>query len=216
MANALTYLQFSLGKLLYYVRGHDSSQITACPAFKSVHAPNMILESTECGPSGSPMLPEHTCLDEDSDGKFPNLRWTPPPDRRVEEYVLTCEDLDLPIPWLVIHHGLFFNIQPSTTSASHFDVQEQNANTKARVTNAGWIYVPNLKGSTYIGPAPPLGHGAHRYVFTIVALSDRLGFTSHEKVTKEQIKDAMFGKVAGWGQWTGVFKRPWPEPLPEW
>lgn len=170
----------------------------------------MILDSTDCGSTGSPMLPQHTCLDEESDGLFPELRWTPPPRGEVKEYVLICEDLDLPVPFLVIHHGLYFNIPPTTTTARHKDVVAQDANVKAHVTNAGWIYVPNIRGSSYIGPAPPLGHGPHRYVFTIIALDERLGFSSQEDVTKTKVKDAMVGKVIGWGQWVGVFRRPWP------
>lgn len=169
----------------------------------------MTVESPECGPSGSSMLDHHTCLDEDSDGRFPDLRWTPPVGI-VKEFVLICEDLDLPIPGLVIHHGLFFHIPPTTTSVSHADIEKQQANLHAHVTKAGWLYIPNIRGSSYIGPAPPLGHGTHRYVFTVVALKDTLPFTSHDKLSKDQLKEAMIGKVIGWGQWTGVFERPWP------
>lgn len=211
MAAVLNYLQYGLGRAFYPIRGHDSGQIIHGRAFKNYFVPNMTLESTDCGSTGSPMLPQHTCLDNESDGRFPDLRWTPPPDGEVKEYVLICEDLDLPIPFLVIHHGLFFNIPPSTTSATHADVEELKANNKAHVTNAGWTYVPNVKGTSYAGPAPPLGHGAHRYVFTIIALNERLGFSSHDKVTKQQVKDAMVDKVIGWGQWTGLFQRPWPK-----
>ncbi|RJE20604.1 Phosphatidylethanolamine-binding protein [Aspergillus sclerotialis] len=171
----------------------------------------MTLESIECGESGSSLLSHHTCLDEDSEGKFPELRWTAPPTGEVKEYALICEDLDLPIPYLVIHHGFFFNIPPSTTTACHTDIVHQEANVNAHVTNSGWVYIPNLKGTSYIGAAPPLGHGPHRYVFTIIALDSPLNLSSHDKVTKEQMKDAMIGKVMGWGQWTGVFERPWTE-----
>ena len=211
MAWILNHVQYGLGRLFYPIRGHDSRQLVLCPAFRFFPRPNMTLESVECGEIGSSLLNHHTCLDENGEGKFPELRWTPPPSGEVREYVLICEDLDLPIPYLVIHHGLFFNIPPSTTTACHTDVVRQEANLNARVTNSGWIFLPNLKGTSYIGAAPPLGHGPHRYVFTIVALDQPLSFSSHDKITKEQIKDAMVGKVTGWGQWTGVFQRPWPE-----
>lgn len=214
MATIFTYLQFGLGRLFYLIRGHDSRQFTNCRAFKYCRAPNMTLESSECGSTGSSMLDYHTFLDEDGVGKFPELRWAPPIGE-VKEYVLVCEDLDLPIPCLVIHHGLFFHIPPTTTTACHADVVKQEGNLNAHVTNSGWMYITNLRGSSYIGPAPPLGHGSHRYVFTIVALNKPLDFSSHEKITKDQIKEVMVGKVIGWGQWTGVFQRPWPVAEPE-
>ncbi|KAI9935055.1 hypothetical protein MW887_000676 [Aspergillus wentii] len=212
MAGILAYLQYALGKLFYRVRGHDAKQIIYTDAFKGLTNPNIALEATDCGPSGSVMLNDHTCLAEDGVGRFPDLRWNPPElIDDVKEYVLICEDIDLPIPGLVIHHGLFYGIPPSTTTALHSDIKEQKDNPKSRITESGWKYVPNLTGNAYIGPAPPLGHGSHRYVFTVIALNESLQFDNPDKVTRQKIKAAMVGKVIGWGQWTGSFERPWPK-----
>ncbi|KAJ5592042.1 Phosphatidylethanolamine-binding protein PEBP [Penicillium hispanicum] len=211
MAAVLHYLQFFLGRLFYPFRGHDSRQIIHIPAFNEVPKPNMTLEAVECGPSGSNMLLHHTCLAEDGVGCLPDLRWAPPQSsQQVTEYLLICEDIDLPIPFLVAHHGLFWAIPGSTTTATAADVQVKDASSKSRLTNAGWRFVPNPLGTAYGGPAAPLGHGSHRYVYTIIALDAHLEFDLPEKVTKKDIKRALVGKVIGWAQWTGVFERPWP------
>lgn len=209
-ATLMIFLRFLLGRLLYPFRGHDSRQIIYIPAFNEV-PPNMTLEASECGPSGSTMLPHHTCLAEDGIGCFPNLCWTAPEGiQPAKEYVLICEDIDLPIPFFVAHHGLFWAIPSSTTTAAAADVRVKDQDVKSRQTNAGWRFIPNPLGTAYTGPAPPLGHGSHRYVFTIIALNTPLEFEHPEKVTKSEIKRALVGRIVGWAQWTGVFERPWP------
>ncbi|KAB8269260.1 hypothetical protein BDV30DRAFT_229958 [Aspergillus minisclerotigenes] len=140
---------------------------------------------------------------------FPELSWTPPPKVQVKEYILISEDIDPPIPRFVVMHGLFYAIPPTITGVLPDDT-EQDRNTKHHITRSGWRYIPNLRGSSYIGPAPPLGHGVHRYIFTIVALSEPLRFDRSQRVSKRHIAKAMVGKVAGWGQWVGHFERPWP------
>ncbi|KAE8311765.1 hypothetical protein BDV41DRAFT_565520 [Aspergillus transmontanensis] len=140
---------------------------------------------------------------------FPELRWTPPPKVEVKEYILISEDIDPPIPCFVVLHGLFYAIPPTITGVLPDDT-EQDRNTKDHITRSGWRYVTNLRGSSYIGPAPPLGHGVHRYIFTVVALSEPLRFDRSQRVSQRQIATAMVGKVVGWGQWVGHFERPWP------
>ncbi|KAE8167979.1 hypothetical protein BDV40DRAFT_311437 [Aspergillus tamarii] len=140
---------------------------------------------------------------------FPELHWTPPPKVEVKEYILISEDIDPPIPRFVVMHGLFYAIPPKITRVLPDDT-EQDRNTKDHVTRSGWRFVPNLRGNSYIGPAPPLGHGAHRYIFTVVALSESLRFDHSQRVSQKQITKAMVGKVVGWGQWVGYFERPWP------
>lgn len=118
MASILHYIQYTLGWLFYPIRGHDSYQIIFTCAFKDLPEPNMTLDAIECGPSGSKMLLHHTCLAGDGTGCIPELQWAPPEtDQSVKEYVLICEDLDVPIPFMVLHHGLFWGIPPSATRA---------------------------------------------------------------------------------------------------
>jgi phosphatidylethanolamine-binding protein (PEBP) family uncharacterized protein len=207
----LHYLAFILGRLLYPIRGHDSRQIIHCQAFKDLPEPNMTLEAPDIGPSGS-KLPLHcTCKAEDGMGSLPELHWTVPNCREeVKEYILLCEDLDPPIPFLVVHHGLLWAIPATTTKAEAANVEPVEHAKISRLTVAGWRFVPNILGLPYVGAGAPLGHGKHRYVFTVIALNESLKFKTPEKVSKKDIKRAMTGKVIGWAQWTGIFERPWP------
>ncbi|KAJ5273701.1 hypothetical protein N7478_008826 [Penicillium angulare] len=210
MASVLDYMVYFLGRLFYPIRGHDSRQFIYCHAFKDLPKPNMTLECEECGPSGSKLLLHHTSLSEDGIGIIPELTWTPPQATEpVKEYVLICEDIDLPIPFLVVHHGLFWGIDAKHTHVSSLQtsVAKNNPGWKTR---SAWNYVPNLRGASYIGASPVLGHGTHRYVFTIIALKESLNFAHPEKVTKSDIKKAIAGKIVGWAQWTGEFEKPWP------
>ncbi|KAJ5463786.1 Phosphatidylethanolamine-binding protein PEBP [Penicillium sp. IBT 31633x] len=207
----LHYFEFIIGKLLYPIRGHDSHQVINCLAFNDLPEPNMALEAPDVGPSGSKLPLYCTCRADDGRGSLPNLRWTAPNCReRVEEYVLICEDIDPPIPFFVFHHGLLWAIPASTTKAQAVDIQPDEHAKISRLTVAGWRFVPNMLGTPYVGAGAPLGHGKHRYVFTIIALNESLKFKSPEKATKKEIKRAMTGKVIGWGQWTGVFEKLWP------
>ncbi len=205
----LHWFVFALSRLLYRIRGHDSRQIINHRAFKDQPEPNIILEAPECGQSGSPLLQNHTCLAQGSTGKMPELHWRAPSHLNIKQYVLVCEDVDAPMPFSIVTHGLFFGIPPTATKAFHDDI-EQDMNCIGRFTLAGWGFVPTMKGTSYIGAAPPLGHGVHRYIYTIIALDEPLHFDRPDKVTKSQVKKALVGKVLGWGQWTGYFERPWP------
>lgn len=214
MPGILDYVQYTLGRLLYSVRGHDAKQLTHGPAFKDIPEPNMTVEAPDCGASGSPLRDHHTCLSEDGNGNFPELHWTVPSGVEIKEQVLLCEDPDPPIPGFVINHGIFYGIPPEVNEARHEDVQIANGNGNPKhneyLTKSGWKYIPTMKGTSWIGAAAPLGHGVHRYMFTVVALKEKLELYGTE-VNKQKLKDAMVGKVVGWGQWIGVFERPWPK-----
>ncbi|KAL4920754.1 phosphatidylethanolamine-binding protein [Aspergillus aurantiobrunneus] len=209
MSVIVDWIIFVLSKLLFRIRGHDSRQIINHPAFGDHPEPNIILEAPECGRSGSPLLAIHTSLADCKVGRLPELRWKAPSRLDVKQYVLVCEDLDAPIPFCVVTHGLFFGIPPTASAAFPDDI-EQDKNCIGRFTLAGWGFVPNMKGTPYIGAAAPLGHGVHRYIYTIIALKEPLYFDRPDKVTKRQVKKALVGKVVGWGQWIGLFERPWP------
>ena len=171
----------------------------------------MTLESPEAGPSGS-KLPLHcTCKAVDGKSCLPELLWTAPDSREeTKEYILFCEDLDPPIPFHVFHHCLLWAIPASTTKAEAANVHPEEYAKISRLTVAGWRFVPTLLGLPYVGAGATLGHGKHRYAFTIIALKESLKVKAPEKATKNDIKRAMTGKVIGWAQWTGTFEKPWP------
>lgn len=55
-----------------------------------------------------------------------------------------------------------------------------------------------------------MGHGPHRYFYQLVALKEAVDVEKlGGKVTKDGLGAAIVGKVAGWGQWIGVYERKW-------
>ena len=217
MARIVDYIVYLLARLLYRVRGHDAKFLLKSPAFKAITGQNMTLEAPECGPSGSSLPLQYSAAAKDGNGIFPDLRWTPPSTGagQVKEQVLLCEDPDPPIPGLLIDHGIFYAIPPDVHNARNDDItpKESSDATDAgteHVTQAGWKYIPTMRGTSWIPAGAPLGHGPHRYVFTVIALNEKLDFDGPE-VNKEKLKEAIHGKVLGWGQWIGIFERPWPE-----
>ena len=225
MARILDYAEYSLGTLLYSVRGHDNKRIIKTPAFKNIPEPNMTVEVPDCGPSGSQLLDEHTCIAPDGNVRFPNIRWTSPCGKAadaemVKEQILLCEDPDTPIPGVLIDHGIFYRIPPQVHEAGYDQIAAHdsavpgsitNPNAESHVTRAGWKYIPTHRGTSWIGAGAPLGHGVHRYTFTVIALNEQLEFGHAVSVTKQDLEKAIVGKVVGWGQWVGTFERPWPK-----
>ncbi len=58
----------------------------------------------------------------------------------------------------------------------------------------------------YIGPRPVPGHGPHRYIFQILALSRRTAFSSAPEL--KAFLDGISGTVIGRGVWVGTYERP--------
>ena len=205
MAHIADYVQYLLGSLLYSVRGHDNKKIINSPAFKNLPEPNMTVQVPECGPSGSSLLYEHTCAANDGDGRFPNIRWAPPSGvEDVKEQILLCEDPDPPIPGFLMNHGIFYAIPPDVHEASQNQIAAHDSavpgsitdpDANSHVTQAGWKYIPTLRGTAWIGAEAPLGHGKHRYTFTVIALSEKLDFGRAAEVTKRDLENAIDGKV---------------------
>lgn len=56
----------------------------------------------------------------------------------------------------------------------------------------------------YFGPGPPAGHGAHHYTFEIWGLNAKLDLP--ENATRQQLMEAMNGKVISKGVYIGMFE----------
>ncbi|KAK0647530.1 hypothetical protein DIS24_g7689 [Lasiodiplodia hormozganensis] len=199
------YIEYYLSKLLYSLRAHDAGLFIKSPAFAALPEPNITLECPQCGSSGSQMLVD---LTQDGKDEFPHLRWTKPPQLDVKEYILLCEDVDAPLPFPVAH-SVFYAIPAETTQVTHEDTQPVDGSVQGGL-KAGFRWVPNIRKRHYLGPRPLVGHGPHRYVYQLVALSEPLDLQSlGSQVTKTKIAEAIKGKVVGWGSWVGVYERTW-------
>ncbi|KAK9368647.1 hypothetical protein V1509DRAFT_54239 [Lipomyces kononenkoae] len=81
---------------------------------------------------------------------------------------------------------------------------------RTETMKGGFRLGKNVIGCLYGGPKPPLGHGVHRYFYTLVALKEPLDTRGMSSLaTKKEIGEAIKGKRIGWGQWVGLYERKW-------
>ncbi|KAL4981055.1 fungal-specific transcription factor domain-containing protein [Aspergillus desertorum] len=63
--------------------------------------------------------------------------------------------------------------------------------------------------TVYVPPTPLFGDGPHRYFFELIALNDSIDTDKMSPLaTYDELKREISGKVAGWGEWVGVFEYP--------
>ena len=126
----------------------------------------------------------------DGGGYAPPVAWANVPES-ARSMVLVCEDPDAPMPkpfvhWLV--YGLPAAVS-SLESAPAFGREGKNSTMKAG----------------YTPPAPPPGHGPHRYHFQVFALDTILEL--EPGAGRTALVDAMRGHVLAWGETVGTYER---------
>jgi Raf kinase inhibitor-like YbhB/YbcL family protein len=124
----------------------------------------------------------------------PALAWHDVPDG-VAELVLIVEDPDAPLRRPVVHLALA-GIPPELTSFAEGDLNENARHGHGR---------GSFGRSGYAGPRPVPGHGPHRYVFQLYALSRRLDLAPGAKPSS--IVAAMNGAVLARGRLAGTYER---------
>jgi Raf kinase inhibitor-like YbhB/YbcL family protein len=135
----------------------------------------------------------------DGEDVSPPLEWSGVPEG-TQGYVLTCTDPDAlgKEPFV---HWLIYNI-PASVSAL-----PEGLSTDERFAAP----IPADQGKNgfgtigYRGPKPPVWHGIHHYIFRIHALDGELAL--RPGATKEELMDAMAGKVLATGELVGTYKR---------
>ncbi len=130
------------------------------------------------------------------DNHSPALVWSQIP-ADTAELVLVLEDPDAPLPRPFVHL-IAYGIPPDRTD---FAVGELSA-----AGIRGMAYGRNTFGSSgYQGPRALPGHGRHRYVFQIFALSQSLVFTRPPRL--DELHALMRGKVLAQGRCDGFFEQ---------
>ena len=124
----------------------------------------------------------------------PPLAWTGVP-AGTQSLVLVVEDLDVPFPRPFVH-AVAYGIDPAAT---HLDA---GALDPTRMPGMGYN---SGGGRRYVAPAPLPGHGAHRYVFTLLAVA----FVPHfdQAPTRGRLLDAIAGHVLALAELTGTRER---------
>lgn len=135
------------------------------------------------------MIPTRsTCDGEDVS---PPLAWDGTPSAAAE-LALTMEDPDAPRGTFV--HWVVWGIPPSTHELDEGVVPD------------GVHQGTNGFGKTaYGGPCPPKGDTAHRYVFTIYALSSRVSLPAGASI--DDLRSTMDGNVLAQGRLVGRYGR---------
>ncbi|KAI8575180.1 hypothetical protein K450DRAFT_181212 [Umbelopsis ramanniana AG] len=187
-----------LGNLLSSKKGRDAGLLTRQPQFEQIE-PTLKVTS-DIGPSGT-IMPKR--YGNDGGNELPTLTWEAIQD--AQEYFVISEDPDVPLP-TVATHGILYGISPEITSIQHADIKDVDSKQRT-IKNGSIKYGKTLMRTPYEGPRPPLNHGAHRYIYTVVALKHPLenlpkypGKTDFLKVINED-------NVLAWGEWIGVYER---------
>ncbi|WP_375458156.1 YbhB/YbcL family Raf kinase inhibitor-like protein [uncultured Enterovirga sp.] len=145
----------------------------------------------------SGVLPER--YTEDGEGLSPPLGWSGAPPETAS-FAIVIEDADSPTPAPLVHaivwnlHG-HENALPEGALPSDAEPGDDSAMGKNSYFEA-----------EYLPPDPPPGHGPHRYLFQVYALSEPLQFDGHPG--RGKLIEAMRGRVIARGLTTGTYERP--------
>ncbi|MDB5590956.1 YbhB/YbcL family Raf kinase inhibitor-like protein [Enterovirga sp.] len=158
--------------------------------------PETIIVTSDSFGDGAPIPERYT---EDGQGISPPLGWAGAP-AGTAAFVLVIEDADSPTPSPLVH-AIVWNLHgdekvlPEGALPSDADPGDDTAMGKNSYLEP-----------EYLPPDPPPGHGPHRYLFQVYALSEPLELGGHPG--RGKLLAAMRGRVMGRGVLTGTYHRP--------
>ncbi|MFF3564636.1 YbhB/YbcL family Raf kinase inhibitor-like protein [Streptomyces sp. NPDC002574] len=187
-----------LGRLLTNRRAGEAHTAWNLP---NLRGPDLLtLTSRHFGDGGSMPL-EHCAKHIGGADLSPHLAWSPLPPGTAQ-LLLVVEDVDVPLAKPAVHCMAL--IDPA---AGHLEPGAL----ASRQPGPGVRVLRSTIGRGYHGPAPIKGHGPHRYVFELFALSTPVGdtpdTTSVDRVRPRVLLRAVTAPVLGRGRLTGVFER---------
>ena len=133
----------------------------------------------------------HTC---EGDDVSPGLIWTNAPED-TREFALVCHDPDAPLiqPGTYGYvHWVYYNIPGSVSGLPEANDEYTNG-----VTDFG--------DQKYGGPAPPPGHGDHRYFFTLFALNNEMSLEAG--LSMWELLEKIEPNVVGMNRLMGTYSR---------
>jgi Raf kinase inhibitor-like YbhB/YbcL family protein len=133
----------------------------------------------------------------DGDGRSPPLQWTGVP-QAAKELLVLVEDADAPTPHPLVH-------------AIVAGLPAEDGSLPEGAISDGQLQAGNIGRNSYLRrgwlpPDPPPGHGAHRYVFQVFALS--AGDPLPAAPGRDAVEKAVWTRAIGSGQLIGVYERP--------
>ncbi|MGW0964774.1 YbhB/YbcL family Raf kinase inhibitor-like protein [Streptomyces sp. NPDC002516] len=187
-----------LGRLLNNRRAGETHLAWHLPNLRGPEALDLTSEDFGHGQA----MPLRTCAKTiGGDDVSPHLAWTPPPSGTAQ-LLLVVEDVDVPLTKPAVH--CLALIDPAS---DHLDPGAL----AARKPAAGVRVLRSTIGRGYHGPGPIKGHGPHRYVFQLFALSSRLdgapGSTPADRTRPRVLLPAITASVLTRGRLTGTYER---------
>jgi Raf kinase inhibitor-like YbhB/YbcL family protein len=135
----------------------------------------------------------------DGDGISPPIEWTGVP-AAAHSLVLIVEDADSPTP-LPLVHAIVADLPGADGSLAEGAIDRASPQAEEATIGrnsflqAGWL-----------APDPPPGHGTHRYVFQLFALSEGPGFDSTPG--RDAVMAMLQERAIASGILTGTYERP--------
>jgi Raf kinase inhibitor-like YbhB/YbcL family protein len=146
--------------------------------------------------AGEPIPRRHT---GDGEDLSPSLSWSGIP-ATARELALIVDDPDAPRsePWV---HWVIYNVAAMSEGIAEGVPPVARPNFPAAAVQG-----KNSWGTIgYRGPAPPKGHGVHRYFFKLYALDKALGLPTG--LDKPSLQKAMKGHIVAEGELMGTYQR---------
>lgn len=136
----------------------------------------------------------------DGDDLSPPLSWADPPEGTAE-FVLIVDDPDAPrpTPWV---HWLLYDI-PADVRELEAGIPRSKRLDEPHAAQGRNSWEEDNIG--YRGPAPPRGHGPHRYRFTLYALDEDLDL--EPGADRAALENAMEGHVLEEARLTATYER---------
>jgi Raf kinase inhibitor-like YbhB/YbcL family protein len=136
--------------------------------------------------NGEPVPVRHTCDGEDVS---PALAWDDVP-TAAHELALIVDDPDA--PGRVFTHWLAWGIRPGSGRLGEGEAAPGEGRN-------------DFGAAGYRGPCPPVGHGPHRYVFTVHALEESLQLA--DGASRRDLERALEGRVIATAELVGTYER---------
>ena len=187
-----------LGRLLKNRRAGDTHMAWNLPDLQGPE--QLTLTSEDFGDGGT--MPLKQCAKTVGGADLsPQLSWAPLPPGTAQ-LLLVVEDIDVPIAKPAVH--CLALIDPA---AGHLEPGALSY----RQPGPGVRVLRSTIGRGYHGPAPIKGHGPHRYVFQLFALSAAVdsasGTTPVDRARPRALLPTITAPVLGRGRLTGVYER---------
>lgn len=196
----LEHIPAWLGKALDSIRAGPDKLAIARPELGSAFG---ALDLSSPAFTDGARLPER--FTADGEGTSPPLVWGAPPEGTAL-FALLVEDPDAPAPQPLVH-AVVWGIPADAGRLAEGAIVGDGAGSPDRDVGRN-----SYRREGWLPPDPPAGHGSHRYVFQLFALSGDVGAPG-ETPGRGAIVEAMAGHVLAAGVLVGTYSRGEEAPV---